>query len=93
MVGLAQVDDDAESAQHRGNDPAKPDPKKVKEYAKRFQDALDVGLDQAVLDIHDEIVQDEAFYREAWSQIPSGARRALKEVIERAKKANGHAAQ
>lgn len=85
MVGLAQVDDDAESAQQRGNEPARPDPKKVKEYAKRLQEALDVGLDQAVLDIHNEIVDDEAFYREAWAQIPSGARRAIKEVIARAK--------
>jgi hypothetical protein len=87
MVGLAQVDDDAESAQQRGTEPDRPDPKKVKEYAKRFQEALDLGFDQAVLDIHNEIVDDEAFYREAWSQIPSGARKALKEVIARAKSA------
>ena len=92
MVGLAQVDDDAEAAQQRGNDPARSDPKKVKEYAKRFQDALDVGLDQAVIDIHEEIVGDEAFYREAWSQIPAPARRSLKEIIARGKEANGHAA-
>lgn len=92
MVGLAQVDDDAESAQHRGPEPEKPDPKKVKEYAKRFQESLDVS-DQAVLDIHQEIVDDEPFYREVWSQIPSGARRNLKEVIARAKAAiNGQAA-
>ncbi|HLA60937.1 MAG TPA: ERF family protein [Nitrospiraceae bacterium] len=93
MVGLAQVDDDAESAQHRGTEPARPDPKLVKEYAKRLQEALDVGLDQAVLDIHNEIVEDEVFYREAWSHIPSGARRAIKEVIARAKgETNGKAA-
>lgn len=85
MVGLAQVDDDAESAQQRGNEPARPDAKKVKEYAKRFQDALDVGMDQAILDIHNEIVEDEVFYREAWAQIPAPARRALKEAIARAK--------
>ncbi len=95
MVGLAQVDDDAESAQERGTtsdkiDP-RPDPKKVKEYAKRFQDALDLGLDQAVLDIHHEIVSDEVFYREAWAQIPAPARRALKEIIGRGKETNGHA--
>lgn len=85
MVGLAQVDDDAEAAQSRGNEPARPDPKKVKEYAKRFQEALDAGLDQAILDIHNEIVDDEVFYRETWAQIPAPARRALKEAIARAK--------
>lgn len=85
MVGLAQVDDDAEAGQSRGNEPARPDPKKIKEYAKRFQDALDVGLDQAVIDIHFEIVEDEAFYRETWAQIPAPARRALKEIIARSK--------
>jgi ERF superfamily len=85
MVGLAQVDDDAESAQQRGMDPNQPDPKKTREYAKRMQDALEVGIDQAVLDIHNEIVDDEQFYRAAWSQIPSGARRDIKAAIERAK--------
>ena len=72
--------------QQRGVDPSRPDPKKVKEYAKRFQEALDVGLDQAVIDIHEEIVADEAFYREAWAQIPGApARRALKKSIARGK--------
>jgi hypothetical protein len=85
MVGLAQVDDDAEAAQRRGDEPAKPDPKKVKEYAKRFLEALDIGLDQAIFEIHNEIVEDEVFYRETWSQIPAPARRALKEAIARAK--------
>lgn len=83
MVGLAQVDDDAEGGQARGAD--LPDPKKTREYAKRMQDALEVGIDQAVLDIHNEIVDDEQFYRAAWSQIPSGARRDIKAAIERAK--------
>jgi hypothetical protein len=83
MVGLAQVDDDAESGQARGND--LPDPKKTREYAKRMQDALDIGIDQAILDIHNEIVEDEQFYRATWSQIPSGARRDIKLAIERVK--------
>jgi hypothetical protein len=83
MVGLAQTDDDAESAQdHR--DPEKPDMSHVREYAKRFQNALDIS-DQAVMDIHNELNQNHDFYQAVWGQISSGARRQLKEVIERNK--------
>jgi hypothetical protein len=82
MVGLAQTDDDAEAAQQREPEP---DTTKVREYAKRFQEALDVS-EQSVLDIHHEMNEDQEFYRAVWGQIPSGARRQLKEVIDRSKK-------
>lgn len=82
MVGLAQTDDDAESAQQREPEP---DMSKIREYARRFQEALDVS-DQAVMDIHHEMNEDQDFYRTVWGQIPAGARRQLKEVIDRSKK-------
>lgn len=85
MVGLSQVDDDAESAQPRGEDTSAKNDKKAREYAKRFQDSLDIGLDQAIVDIHLEVVEDEEFYRKMWAYIPAPARRAIKEIIARSK--------
>lgn len=57
---------------------------KIHEYSEKFVAALDIS-DQAALDIHNELNTDERFYRDVWSRISSGARRALKESIERAK--------
>lgn len=84
MVGLAQVDDDAEAAQSRAPEQ---DQKKIKDYAKRFQEALDIS-DQAVMDIHAEASEDTEFYKEMWSKIPSGARSEIKRAIERIRGAN-----
>lgn len=81
MVGLAQVDDDGEGAQpRRGNDPAV-----VKDFARRMQEGLDIGLGQAVLDLHAELNEDQDLYREVWSKIPSGARRQIKDLIDQSK--------
>lgn len=82
MVGLAQVDDDAESAQNRN---PKADPAIVKDFARRMQEGLDIGMGQAVLDLHRELNEDQDLYREVWSKIPSGARKQIKEMIDRSK--------
>lgn len=91
MMAVAAVvgddDDDAEAAvtSHQPNGHAKPSKPKVKEYAQRFADAVQSGIDHAVYEIHTEIVSDEEFYREVWAQLPSAMRRQLKEIIEREK--------
>lgn len=91
MMAVAGVvgddDDDAEAAVtgHQSNGHAKPHKPKVKEYADRFANAVQTGIDHAVYEIHQEIVSDEEFYREVWAQLPSAMRRQLKEIIEREK--------
>lgn len=61
--------------------------KTAKEYATRFHTAFEVGIDQAIIDLHQEISQDADFYREVWGILPSGMRRQIKEMIERNKAA------
>lgn len=86
MCGVAGDDDDdaeaavtSQPANHRQNNV------KAKEYAERFADAVQSGIDGAVYEIHREIVTDEEFYRQVWSFLPSGMRRQLKEIIDRQK--------
>jgi ERF superfamily len=54
----------------------------VAEYAKRYQEALDIS-DRAVTDIHQELGPNEKFYSAVWSKIPSAARKSIKEVLAR----------
>jgi len=61
--------------------------KRVKEYAKRFHDAFEVGIDQAVVDLNTELREDEELYRAVWGTLPSGMRRQIKELIDRSKAA------
>jgi hypothetical protein len=99
IVGLAQIDDDAEAAQGRanGNSQAVPDrftkeqTAKAREYAKRIHEAFEVGMDQAVIDITAELQgdhsDDHAVYRATWGILPSGMRRQIKELVDRTPKA------
>jgi hypothetical protein len=89
---VGDADDDAEAAvtSHNGHGTVanhKQNNVKAKEYADRFAEAVQSGIDGAVYDIHQEIVSDEEFYRQVWSFLPSGMRRQLKEIIERQKAA------
>lgn len=61
--------------------------KKAQEYAKRFHQAFEVGIDQAIIDLNMELHEDEELYRAVWGILPSGMRRQIKEMIERAKAA------
>lgn len=82
-------DDDAEAAVGRDTQPDRTKMQaKAREYGKRMTDALEVGIDQPVIDIHHEMTEaGEEFYREAWAYIPTGARREIKAIIERSKAA------
>jgi ERF superfamily protein len=60
---------------------------KARDYAKRFHEAFEVGIDQAIIDLHAELQTDHDLYRETWGILPSGMRRQIKELIERSKAA------
>src|SRR5581483_2980776 len=63
---------------------------KAKEYARRFTDAFDVGIDQAVVDLHAELSGHDELYRTTWGMLPSAMRRQIKEMVARAKGDNGN---
>lgn len=105
MVGVYQTDDDAEAAHGRGR-PITPhgdayketDLEKAQEMANKFKDALRVGIDQAVYDIHLKCVDDSDFYIAVSTFLGPGERKEIKEIIDRERKAqpkmlpNGRAA-
>lgn len=64
-----------------------PNGKAAKEYVKRFTEAFEVGIDQAVIDLNLELQEDTDLYREVWGQLPSGMRRQIKDMVERNKAA------
>lgn len=63
-----------------------PSPQSV---ADRFMKAWEVGLDEAVLEVHTDIQADQELYSAAWKLIPAGTRKSIKECIARAKGGNG----
>lgn len=79
---VGDADDDGESAVT-----SRPDMKKAKEYADRFAQAIETGIDRAIYELHLEVTEDEELYRQTWSLLPSGMRRQIKEIIEREKAA------
>jgi len=91
----ADDDDDANAAEGNSAEvtrqPAAPEKRqsnpKAREYVKRFNDAFEVGIDQAVIDLNHELQEDTDLYREVWGMLPSGMRRQIKELVDRAKAA------
>jgi len=88
----ADDDDDGNAAEGNNAEvtkqpaPRGPDPR-IKQYAQRFHDAFEVGIDQAVIDLNAELREDEDLYRAVWGNLPSGMRRQIKELVERSKAA------
>ena len=59
---------------------------KAREYANRFIKAMEIGIDQAVIDIHAEAIEaGEEFYREVWGYVPQGLKRDIKAIVSTAK--------
>lgn len=87
LLGVCADDDDDGNAAEGNEAHANLDRKKAKEYADRFAEAIQAGIDHAVYEIHQEINADQDLYRQTWSLLPSGMRRQLKEIIDREKKA------
>lgn len=88
----ADDDDDANAAEGNSAEvtrqPVQKGPSgKAREYQKRLQQAFEVGIDQAVIDIHTELRQDTELYQEVWGYLPSGMRRQIKDLIDRSKAA------
>jgi hypothetical protein len=88
----ADDDDDGNAAEGNNAEVTKqpvqrgPDPR-IKQYAQRFHDAFEVGIDQAVIDLNAELKEDEDLYRAVWGNLPSGMRRQIKDMVERSKAA------
>lgn len=74
------------------------DLQKAQEMANKFKDALRVGIDRAVYDVHLKCVDDSDFYIAVSTFLNPGERKEIKEIIDRERKAqpkmlaNGRAA-
>lgn len=84
MVGVAQIDDDANAASGKGSEP-EPQPQRFKHspkpdtgrvdtklansYAKKVIDAITSNNSRAAKDLRDEINQDEALYTVVWGMM------------------------
>lgn len=53
----------------------------AQEYVQRLTNAFEVGIDQAVIDIVQEIRTDADFATEVWGYLPAGMRRQIKELM------------
>ncbi len=101
IVGLAQVDDDAEAAQGRKgftNDPRGDmgkdvDPAKRDSFVKQFRAAFDLDAEEkdialAVLGVHDQINSDHELYIAVADAMTAKERSAIKKYIQIAKEQN-----
>ncbi len=101
IVGLAQVDDDAEAAQGRKgftNDPRgdmgkEADPVKRDSFVKQFRAAFDLDAEEkdialAVLGVHDQINSDHELYIAVADAMTAKERSAIKKYIQIAKEQN-----
>ncbi len=101
IVGLAQVDDDAEAAQGRKgftNDPRgdmgkEVDPAKRDSFVKQFRAAFDLDAEEkdialAVLGVHDQINSDHELYIAVADAMTAKERSAIKKYIQIAKEQN-----
>lgn len=59
----------------------------AREYVKRFTEAFEIGEDQPILGLNQELQEDTDLYREVWGMLPSGMRRQIKDMIDRSKAA------
>ena len=99
IIGLAQVDDDAETAGGRlPIDPrgeaqySKADHKKAQEYADRFRKAMVEGKEDQLYELHQECNPDASFYILVSTKLSAPERTSIKESIHRVHethKANG----
>ncbi len=81
IVGLAQIDDDAEAAHGRAN----PSADKAKDLAARFMAAHKNKSDAGIYAVHASAQGDQDLYEAAWELISASDRRAIKDAIARQK--------
>lgn len=89
MVGVYQIDDDAEGAQGRN----KQDDTAAKLLASNFKAALKTGVDGRIFDVHQSANGDQELYSAAWQFLTPPERREIKAAIERVKVPNTNRAQ
>lgn len=93
MVGLAQVDDDAEAAQgrHKAEREEVPNKRELEAQllASNFKAAFDMQNDSKITEIHDQANGDQELYTMAWKLLDAPTRRAIKLSIDRVKHGNG----
>jgi len=93
MVGLAQVDDDAEAAQgrHKDEEEHRPEPRalEAKLLASNFKAAFDMKNDAKIAEVHDQANSDQELYQLAWKLLDAPTRRSIKLSIDRVKHGNG----
>jgi len=89
IVGLAQIDDDAEAAQGR-HDPRgetwkKVDTKKVNEYAQRIFSAIESGIDGRIREVMHEVKEGGDDFRIAvWAALPKSVQDKIRDVAKEA---------
>jgi hypothetical protein len=81
----ADDDDDANAAEGNQATVIEALRKQAQDYARRFNEAFELGLDQAVLDLCEELKGHQELHQATWGYLPSGMRRQVKELLERAK--------
>lgn len=99
IVGLAQIDDDAEAATARGaaastapdKDFTPAEHGRTREYADRLRKALVEGNDGLILELHNELNPEAMFYVLVSTKLSAAERRSLKDSIKA--HANGHRPQ
>lgn len=87
IVGIAQIDDDANAASGKDNrdDSGKPDgwraadTRKVTEYQKLILDAVAEGADLKAVDIWMEVKDDHTFATALWVVLPSPIKKMIRE--------------
>jgi len=85
IVGLAQIDDDAEAAQGRhdprGDALQKVNTKKVNEYVERIYAAIETGIDGRLREVMGEVKDAGTDFRIAvWSALPKAVQEKIKDV-------------
>jgi hypothetical protein len=92
MAGLSEVftqDLDQMAADGKLGDVEAPkaetEQKQAQDYARRFNEAFELGLEQAVLDLCEELKGHQELHVAVWGYLPSGMRKQIKELLERAK--------
>lgn len=87
MVGIAQVDDDGNTASSTGDDSGRPDKwkvqdtRKVTEYKERILSLINEGKDLHAVDVWKEVKDDHDFATALWVVLPNPVKTMLKKAI------------
>jgi hypothetical protein len=89
IVGVAQIDDDANAATHRGDDSGRPagwreqDTRQVTAYNKRILAAVEKNNDEEVMAAWSEASEDHVFATALWATLPKPIKNKIQDLKER----------